>query len=195
MALTRLQDDLLQEFREEKRLITGQIEIFNPLAMSLRKPAAQRLAASGALIFGEVLCWLAAPACIAAAVFLKKLYPFYKMFEVRHVAAPQPIGTISGNTMEPLQWAVYIMFGLLAVLFIVVANMLGRIRRKNAVLNLAGKHIKTLVGQHLNRKAAIDAIEQRHFLEMPVANPVPHGVNEVPNPAYEGEGVERVEKV
>ena len=36
------------------------------------------------------------------------------------------------------------------------------------MLDLAGKNIKDLVGQHLNRKAAIDAIEQRHFLELPI---------------------------
>jgi hypothetical protein len=50
---------------------------------------------------------------------------------------------------------------------------------------MAGARIKTLVGQHLQRKAAIDAIEQRHFNELPVDYKT--DVNAIPNPGYDAE--------
>lgn len=185
MATSKLQDDLLNEFREEKRLINNQIEIFDPLGISLRKPAAQRLASKGLIVFGELLCWLAALGCIAFAVFLNKLYPFYLLFQLRN---PEHARTLGAHNVQMLQWCFYGLIALTALLFLFLARTLARIRQKNAILNLAGRHMKTLVGQHLTRKAAIDAIEQRHFMEMPQ----PEHVNEVPNPGYNEGSVERV---
>ncbi len=186
MSTTKLQEDLLNEFREEKRLISTQIEIFDPLGISLRKPAAQRLASKGLIIFSELLCWLAALGCIAFAIFLNKLYPFYLLFQLRNVEYSKVLGI---NNIQMLQWSFYGIIAITGLLFIFLARTLGRIRQKNAILNLAGKHIKSLVGQHLARKAAIDAIEQRHFMEMP--QPA-IDVNGVPNPGYNEGSIERL---
>jgi hypothetical protein len=60
------------------------------------------------------------------------------------------------------------------------------IRQKNNILHFAGKHIKTLVSQHLKRKANIQALEQRHFMDQPITMPHEVKVNEVPNPGYDG---------
>jgi hypothetical protein len=185
MAISKLQDDLLQEFREEKRLIAAQIEIFDPLGISLRKPAARRLASKGMIIFAELLSWLAAAGCITLAIFLNKLYPFYLLFQLRGADYSRNLGA---NNVQMLQWAVYGLIGLAALLFIFLARALARIRQKNDILNLAGKHIKSLVGQHLTRKAAIEAIEQRHFMEIPQ----PQEVNDIPNPGYNEGSIERV---
>jgi hypothetical protein len=82
--------------------------------------------------------------------------------------------------------AVHAMAGLIALLFYVMARIIRRIRLKNDVLDLAGRNIKELMGQHLQRKAAIDAIEQRHFLELPQYEDgiKVNNVNSIPNPGY-----------
>ena len=184
MATTRLQDDLLREFREAKRMIQSQINEFEPLAVSLRKPAAQRLAAKGLILTGEALCWLAFLGSIALCIFLNKLYPSYLLFEIR-----QPrYANLGLQNIQFLQWMVYGIIGLNGLTFLLLARSLARIRQKNAILHMAGARIKTLVGQHLQRKAAIDAIEQRHFNELPGYDST--NINEIPNPGYEvNEGI------
>jgi hypothetical protein len=189
MATSKLQDDLLNEFREEKRLVTAQINIFDPLGMSLRKPAAHRLANKGLIIFSEIVCWLAVLSSIAFAIFLNKLYPFYLLFQIRN---PEYSKTLGVHNIQILQWCVYGLIALSGLLFLFLARTLGRIRQKNDILNLAGKHIKTLVGQHLTRKAAIEAIEQRHFMELPQLSEFPQDVNDVLNPGYDQGSVERI---
>ncbi len=182
MAQTRLQDDLLHEFREEKRMIGAQIEDFDPLALQLRKPAARRLAGKGLILFGELLCWALFLGAIAVCIFLNKLYPFYLLFQLKR---PEHVQTLGLQNVQMLQWSVYTLIGLAGLLFVFLARTLARIRQKNDILHMAGSRIKTLVGQHLQRKAAIDAIEQRHFNELHAD--VKIGVNVVPNPGYDGE--------
>jgi hypothetical protein len=88
--------------------------------------------------------------------------------------------------VQMLRWGVYALIILAAILFAIIARSLARIRRKNDVLHLAGSRIKTLVGQHLDRKAAIEALEQKHFHELPPeALPPVTDVNEVRNPGYD----------
>ena len=186
MPVNKLQDDLLHEFRASKNMIINQIELFEPLAASLRKPAARRLVAKGLLVFAELLCWLLALGAIAFAVFLNKLYPFYILFQLRRTE----FKSLGANNILSLQWAVYGLIGLIALLIVMQARMLRRIRLKNDVLSLAGRDIKTLVGQHLSRKAAIDAIEQRHFDELPL--PLKRDINDIPNPGFEQGSIERI---
>ncbi|PZF73413.1 hypothetical protein [Taibaiella soli] len=184
MALSRLQDDLLQEFKEEKNLIYTQLELFDPLSDSLRKPAAQRLVHKGSLIFLEILNYLIALGGIAVIVFFNKLYPFYLLSQLR--IRYDKINFDRYET-EALYWVVIGLIGLASILFYFLARAVRRIRLKNSVIQVSAKHMKTLVGQHLNRKAAIDAIEQRHFSELPeLEDPYApqQGVNNVPNPGF-----------
>lgn len=182
MALTRLQEDLLQEFKEERRMIVNQIELFDPLASSMRRPAAQRLFSKGALIFLELFVWLAFFGTIALGFLLKKLFPYYVLGQLQARATEAGIGRYNADA---LYWGVIGLIAGAALLWLIIARMIRRIRLKNDILHLAGSRIKTLVGQHLERKAAIDAIEQRHFLEIP-ATDVNRNVNEVENPGYDG---------
>lgn len=179
MALTRLQEDLLQEFKEERRMINGQIELFDPLADSMRRPVAQRLLNKSLLVVLELLIWLALFGTIILALFLKKLYPFYVLSQVKAKATESGIGRYNADA---LYWGIIGIIGVCAVLWLIIARMIRRIRQKNDILHLAGSRIKTLVGQHLQRKAAIDAIEQRHFAEIPGDGK--RDVNTVENPGY-----------
>lgn len=116
-------------------------------------------------------------------VFLNQLYPFYYIF---HLQREEYTRTFGIANIQRLHWGMYILIGIIALLFILLARCLRRIRLKNSILHLAGRDMKTLVGQHLHRKAALDAIEQRHFLQLPPETPqAPDDVNDVANPGYD----------
>lgn len=189
MSSTRLYDDLIQEFKEQKELIYQQLAIFDPLGTQLRKPAARRLVSKGALIIAEIFCYLLAATFVALAVFLNKIHPFYILAEIKR---KQEFQTLGASNIELFNIAVYALVALAAISFYIIARCMRTIRLKNDILNFAGKHINTMVGQHLKRKAAIETIEQRHYGELPVmpyANPSDYEgirVNDVPNPGYDG---------
>lgn len=185
MTSNRLQDDLLKDFKEQKRMIYDQVELLDPLATSLRKPAAQRLISKGALIFAEVLCYVLSLGAVALAIFLDKIYPYYVLSEIRYKSEFRKLGWMN---LEAFAFGIYGLIGLIALLFYLLARASRALRLKNTILNLAGKNIKIIVGQHLNRKASIDSIDQRHFLELPNEH-LEEGVkvNKVANPGYDGE--------
>lgn len=180
MAHSRLQDDLLQEFREHKRIMSEQIALFDPLATSLRRPAAQRLASKTALIITEILCYLLFLGFAALTLGMNLVFPFNLL-----VQFPIEQDIMQGLHFSREEWfhlAVRGLSALIALLFMVMAALIRRIRLKNDILYLAGTNIKTLVGQHLTRKAAMEAIEQRHFMELPNFN---EHVTTMPNPGYD----------
>lgn len=184
MALTRLQDDLLHDFKEQKAIIEQQLEVFDPMGMQLAKPAAQRLVGKTILIITEILCYLLSLGSIAFAIFLTKLYPFYVLNELRFKPEYSKLGTM---TVTVFNASIYGLIGLIALLFFLLGWAVSGIRQKNDILHFAGKHIKTLVSQHLKRRASIEMIEQRHFMELPVVHTEQQvRVNEVPNPGYDG---------
>lgn len=186
MAVSRLQDDLLHEFREEKRMIQSQIELIEPLSVSLRRPAVQRVAAKGMILFGELLCWLLFLVAIAMCIFLNKLYPFYLLFEL---SRPEHVRELGIQHVQMLRWGVYALIILAGLLFAILARSLARIRQKNNVLYMAGSRIKTLAGQLLARKAAIETLEQQHFHELPPESTPLTDVNDVRNPGYDEDGL------
>jgi hypothetical protein len=177
----RLQDDLLHDFKEQKEMINRQLEVFDPLGTELSKPAARRLVSKTLLIFTEVLCYLLSLGSAASVVLITIIYPLYRQFHYQ----PEYI-EVRGENIEVFTAASGAFAGILAVLFFFLARAVRSIRLKNDILHFAGKHIKTMVSQHLKRKAAIDIIEQRHFFELPPIHPGPEkaDVNAVPNPGY-----------
>lgn len=183
MISNRLHDDLIQDFKEQKAVISQQIAIFDPLAASLRKPAAYRLMSAGGLILAEILCYLLFLTSVAFVFLLPRVYPFSVIF--RKLEYQWHFSDLS--RLSDVQLAcigIYFLGGLTALLFLILGRVTRRVRLKNTILNLAGKDIKTLVGQHLQRKAAIESIEQRHFNEMPSLLSGDPDANLVPNPGY-----------
>ena len=187
MALTTLKDDLLQEFREERIMINEQIELLDPLATSLRKPAAIRLLSSGTLIVAEASCYILSAGGLAFIVFMHEIYPFSVMSEIFYNSE---LRNKAGNlNMFYFILAVYGLAAIGVLLMFIVGRMAREIRLKNDILHMAGKDIKTIIGQHLERKAAHDTIEQRHMLgvsgiSLPAEKQKPR-VTEVANPAYD----------
>ena len=186
--LTSLQDDLLQEFRAERNMVNEQIEVLDPLGTNLRKPAAQRIISSGGLILLEICCYLLSAGTIAFMVFMHRIFPFSMLQDMLY--NPQYRSDIGLVNIGYLNIAIYGLAAVPVILFYVLARTCRRIRLKNDILQMAGNDIKIIVGQILKRKAAIEAIEQRHLLDIPgvLVNQPPVtrtlNVNDVPNPGY-----------
>lgn len=185
MSLTTLKEDLLAEFREERIMITDQLEMLDPLATSLRCPAAQRLLSSGTLIIAEFSCYIVSLGGIAFTALLHKIYPFSILNKTLYT--PELRNQIGGPNLTMLIMATYALATIGVVLVFILGRMAREIRLKNDILNLVGKDIKTMMGQHLERKAAITGLEQRHLLGSSGVNPVPNprvNVNEVVNVGF-----------
>lgn len=181
MSLTRLQDDLLNDFKQQKQVIAEQIAIFDPLAKSLRKPAAHRLMNKGIMLFAEIFFYLLCLLFIAITILMNHIYWFSPLDDINVWDKVKAFQTLS--TPEYFSLSVHFLSGFIAFLFLFIARLCRKIRQKNTALSAAGKSMKVLVGQHLKRKAAIDAIEQRHFQELPDLDANPK-VNEVLNPGF-----------
>lgn len=184
MSVNKFYEDLLNDFKEQKKVLIEQIELFDPLALSLRKPAAQRLMSKGGLIIAEIFCYLLCLAFVAFVFTMNLIFPFTGLSgpgSFRPVHNPA-----ASQEAEYLSIAVHAMAAVTGILFFIIARMTRRIRLKNNVLHLAGTNMKILVGQHLKRKAAIESIEQRHNLELPSYAGF-SSINEIPNPAFDAE--------
>lgn len=194
MALTTLKDDLLAEFREECVMIREQMEILDPLGTALRKPAAQRLLSTTTLIITEILCYGLFAGGIGLMVMMPQIYPFSVGNTLYHSAEmTSKLGNVHVNNFL---LAGYGITGLAVILFMVIGRMARAIRLKNEILHSAGKDIKTIIGMHLERKAAIDTLEQRHMLDVTSGIFIPGQhknktkINDIANPGYDEEEIE-----
>lgn len=178
---TSLYQDLVDDFKIQNKLIDEQINVFEPITASLRKPAAQRLLNKGSLLLFELIFYVAGIASLAFAVMMKHVVPFYILdtLKVKTVETGFPPADV--NT---LFWAVTVLFVLTGISLLYAARLLRKIRLKNTIIHTVNKHIKVLLSQHLQRKAAIDNIEKKHFTELPDLQQDNPDVNEVPNPGY-----------
>ena len=162
MSLTTLKDDLLAEFREERIMINDQLEILDPLGTSLRMPAAQNLYSSSTLFIAEFVCYAGCAGAVAFAVAMHNIYPFNLLNTALY--NPELRSTLGGPNITFLSAAIYALVGIVAIGLFVIAQLVRSVRLKNEVLRHAGRDVKTIVSQHLLRRAAMEAIEQRHLL-------------------------------
>ncbi|MDI9320048.1 MAG: hypothetical protein QM530_06170 [Phycisphaerales bacterium] len=182
MENLRLQEDLLKEFKEEKRLINEHLALLDPLAVSLRKPVVARLWSNVVLLVFEALAWLGIVAVVAFCIIRDKIYPFYILARMRSKSAA--LG-FSNTDMSNLYWSVILFAAIIALLFFIIARNLAQLRKKNAILQMAAKSIKTVVGEQLKRKAAIETLDQRYFTSFvaPFESSLKIPDTEIPNPA------------
>ncbi|WP_118952145.1 hypothetical protein [Taibaiella helva] len=165
MKPLNLQEDLIRDFQEQKKTVNEQVTLIDPMATSLRKPAAKRLFHTGLIVFMEILCWLLMLGCIAFVLFADKLYPFYYLSQLQHDTS---LGErYKTGDLQTLYWAVRGMGIVVALLLLFIARMLATIRLKNSILHIAGKNMKLLVEQLLKRKAAMENMEQKYPAELP----------------------------
>ncbi len=191
MALTTLKEDLMQEFRAERDMVNEQMEMLDPLGTSLRRPAAQRLLSNTTLILTEFGCYGLFIAGIAFLIMANGLYPFSVMNTIYH--SPEITTKIGGPNINNFILAGYGIIALGTVFILIIGRMAGVIRRKNEILHVAGKDIKIILGQHLERQAAIEAIAQRHHFDISgisIPAKAKPRVTEVMNPGYESDDEE-----
>ncbi len=165
MKKTSLKEDLISDFQDQKKAVSEQLSLIDPMATSLRQPAAKRLLNTGFIVLMEIISWLLFLGCIAFILFMEKLFPFYYLPKIIHDT--QLAASYNVQDMKILLWIIKGMAAVSAVLFLIIARMLATIRNKNSILNLAGKNLKLLAEQLLQRKASMESLEQRNPIEMP----------------------------
>ncbi len=178
---TSLYQELVEDFKEQNKLIDEQINVFEPLTASLRKPAAQRLLNKGSLAIFEIIFYCLFIGSIVFAFMLKHLVPFYILNQLKERGAQSGFPVSDVNT---LYWSIVAMAVLLGIVFLYIARLLRKIRLKNAIIYTVNKHIKVLLQEHLKRKNKIDDIEKKYFTELPSLEQDKIDVNDVPNPGY-----------
>lgn len=160
MAEPRLQDDLLQAFREERTLIDSQITLIEPLSQSLSKPAILRWAGRGAGFMLEILCWLLCLACVAGCFFLKNIFPFYVLFELNRT---QYLESLGRQPIQMLQWSVYALIIVIGILFAIIARTIATVHRRNDLLHQAAIRLQKVLDQNKKRKATLEELDRKHF--------------------------------
>lgn len=161
-----LYQDLIEDWQEQKVMIKEQIALIDPMATSLRRSMATRFLNASLNILMEIIMYLLSMASIVYLFFMNNLGPFFVMGKMTGYPEIVP-GKISSVEMQQFEYSVKGLFVLIAILFLVIGRMLANIRKKNSTLSLAGKNMKTIAGQHLNRKSHIDALEQKHVMVLP----------------------------
>jgi hypothetical protein len=164
MSHTTLKEDLLAEFREERVMITEQIELLDPLATSLRQPAATNLLSSSTLVITEYICYFLSAGSIAFLFLMHRIFPFSLLSNFFY--NPDFRNQIGSANILYFMGAIYGIIVLGALLVFLIGRVVREVRLKNEILEVAGRDIKLIVGMHLQRKAAIDTLEQRHMLGM-----------------------------
>jgi hypothetical protein len=147
MKPLNLQEDLIRDFQEQKKTISEQVDLH-----------------AGFIVFMEIIAWLSFLGCIAFALFMDKLYPFYLINQIAHDSSLAE--RYHQYDLNLLHWSIRGMVIFAALLLLIIAKMLGSIRLKNSVLHVAGRNMKLLVEQLLKRKAAMEGLEQRHPSQM-----------------------------
>ncbi|KAA5534647.1 hypothetical protein F0919_08510 [Taibaiella lutea] len=179
MVSNNLKEDLIRDFLDQKKSINEQLLLIDPMAASLRKPAAKRLFHNGVIILLEIIAWLLFLGCIALIFLMDRITPFHILNRLIHDSSLRE--HYSFADFDLLHWAIIALVALAGILFFVITRMLASIRMKNTVLNIAGRNMKSLAEQMLHRKAVINSFEQRYELELPsdtdsivIQNPKPH---------------------
>lgn len=160
MPQTELLKNLISDFQKQKKETQIQIQLIDPIATSIRRPAANRLLNKSMLIVGEILMY-ALFVLFLGFTFLANHIPFFDTWDkVTHLTE------VKDSVIEnDLLWFEIIYKGsflLLSLLFLWIGRMLSNFRKKNDVLQLAAKNMNTIVEKLLNRKVEIEQLEHEY---------------------------------
>jgi hypothetical protein len=164
MITKRLHDDLVLEFKENKRMIYEQLELLDPLGVALLKPSASKTAPKFILIIIEIFMYVLALGFFALPFLFEYIY-FFEFIEKLYNRT-RSIG-LNPGVIRYAYWGTISLVVLFGVLFLIIARLVHAIRLKNNTLVLAKQTVKTIVATQLKRKASMDATDQRHFSELP----------------------------
>ncbi len=167
MSHSELIRDLIQDFQQQKSDLNGQIQLIDPIATSIRKPAATRLLNDSLLIIGEYLMYILSLGFFALTIFTNKVMILNTWFQVSEIGEVQD--RIPEDDLLWFEVAYKGLFFLLALCFIWIGRMLSKFRHKNSVLQLAAKDMNTLVEGLFKRKIEIEQLENKYDNILPIS--------------------------
>jgi len=170
--------DLIKDFQSQKQALKTQMELVDPMAAAMHKPAAHRFIQAGFLLFLELFMWVLVVACFAVLVFGDKLYPFYYLSQIVHDNGlysryPQ-------QDLSTLSWTIKGIIVFSGLLCFWIGRMLAKIRHKNHYISLSGKNLKLLMEQYFRRRTEIENLENKYPPALPsdpdsvIPPPKPH---------------------
>jgi uncharacterized membrane protein len=125
---------------------------------------------------------------IAFISVMHRIYPFSLLNNIFYSSESR--NKIGGTNLIYLILAIYGIAAISVVLVFIIGRVTREVRLKNDILGMAGKDIKTIVGQHLERKAMMDTIEQRHMLGLSgISQPEKNRPVEVPSTPFKAASV------
>lgn len=160
MPQTELLKDLILDFQQQKSEVQAQIQLIDPVATSIRKPAANRLLNKSMLIVGEILMYCFFLAFLGLA-FFSKHFPILNTWD-----ALTQLTEVKDSFIEnDLLWFEIIFKGsffITALLFLWIGRMLSKFRHKNDVLQLAAQNMNTIVERLFKRKVELEQMEHQY---------------------------------
>ena|SRR5690554_177888 len=165
MEKQKLLEDLINDFQEQKKNLKAKIDLLDPIATSIRMPAATRLLNKSLLIITEIFVWILILGSIALVIFMDTIYPFQVWWDLSSNSnIPE---TVSNNDLQNFSWMIKGVIIFLILLLLWISRMLVKIRHKNDVLQLAGKNMKNLVEQYFERRTTMEDLENKYPFDLP----------------------------
>ena len=160
MALTNLEEDLIQNFLADKEMIVAQLELLKPISVAIHKPAAHKWVNSSLLLIVEYLCYILTIGGIIFIAIMHLIYPFSVLANIYYNnELKEKIGNANFNFVA---LAIYTIT-LLCILFVFAIGRFARtIRIKIGLLDYAGKAIKQVLHQQDIRFHLLYNLEQNH---------------------------------
>lgn len=163
-----LYKDLLKEFNTRKVSNEEQIALLEPIAAEMKSSTIQRLLKSWTLVFIEIVCWCLVITCIAIAFFTKLLPPFNGMIQALN--STDTIGMPGYLEMENSIIVTRVLFGLMAILWFIIARMIASTRQKNKLIAASSKNIKKVAEQLLRDRSANLELTEKYPYDLPLQN-------------------------
>lgn len=168
MPTSRLHEDLLKDLAEQKQSLKEQINLIDPLASSIHRPAFKRYIQSGFSVFIEIILWIIALGLVVYAIFYNRLPPFYNLKKIFLIAKNN--NAVSDYENNVISWSIQGLIIIIAILLVIISRMMAKMREKNNILQLSAKNMKQLVELQLRRRASLETLEQRYEAELPTTH-------------------------
>src|SRR5690554_2602958 len=167
MSHSELIRDLIQDFQQQRSDLDSKIELIDPIATSIRQPAASRLINNSLLVIGEYIMYILAIAFLGLTIFTNKVPILNTWFTASEIG--EVIDRIPENDLLWFEVAYKGLFFLLALCFVWIGRMLVKFRHKNSILHLAAKDMNALVEVLFKRKVEMEQLENKFDDILPIS--------------------------
>lgn len=165
---TPLQTDLILDYQRRRLSINDQINLLDPIAQQLQSNKIQRLLKSWSLAALEIVCWIGAIIALAGIFFTQYVPPFnFLVQQLQTVNWEMTAGKIG---YENLLVGIKILFGIIAILLIIMSRMLASMRVKNKMLAVAAVNLKKVAQELLNERSYIHDLHIKYPIDLPITN-------------------------